>query len=77
MLQLPLSCPLNKGSGESSGASPPVSWQPAGGGLQHLHPNPAGVGSSPHAPASGWLRGSPPLQLGTLGQDSNQDGADE
>ena len=32
MLQLPLSCPLNKGSGESSSASPPVSWHRQGVG---------------------------------------------
>lgn len=40
----------------------------AGGGLQCLRPRPAGVGSCPHAPASAWLRGSPPLPLGTLGE---------
>lgn len=40
----------------------------AGGRLQCLHPRPASVGSCPHAPASAWLRGSPPLPLGTLGK---------
>ena len=37
-----------------------------GGGLQCLCPHPAGVESRSYAPASGWLRGSPLLPLGTL-----------
>lgn len=47
------------GSGESSGTSapPPLPHQltQVGGGLQCLGPNPAGMGSGPHTPASGWV----------------------